>query len=60
MMFVVHKDSLKKADITAKMDELNLYLEQADGQFRKDRHRKQVNRHSTPTLSAVGICSCRL
>ena len=43
MVMVVHQDSLKKANITAKMDELNLHLEQADRQFHKDRRRKQVD-----------------
>jgi len=42
MLFVVHQDSLKKANIISKMDELNLHLELADRQFHKDRHRKQV------------------
>ena len=43
MMFVVHQDSLKTANIVSKMDELNLHLEQAVRQFHKDRHRKQVD-----------------
>ena len=42
MLFVVHQDSLKKELIVSKMSELNLHLEQADRQFHKDRHRKQV------------------
>ena len=42
MSFVVHQDSGKKSNIISKMNELNLHLEQADRQFTKDQHRKQV------------------
>jgi len=41
MMFVVHQDSVKKANISSKMSDLDLHLDQADKQFRIDRHRKQ-------------------
>jgi len=44
MLFVVHQDLLKKEKMVNKMSELNLHLEQADRQFRKDRTRKQVYR----------------
>jgi len=42
MLFVVHQDSLKKDKLVSKMSELSLHLEQADRQFYKNRHRKQV------------------
>jgi len=55
MMFVVHQDSVKKANITSKMDELNLYLEQAVRQFHKERHRKQVYQATTTHIATAAV-----